>query len=491
MRIVFFIGHDGFLRNFGSTVRGLAERGHDVHLAMHGRRPELMNGVATAEAFAAEYPSLTFDLSPRGADGPDAAFTESAQQARDYWFYTAPRFSKSRTLRARAERQAPPRLQRLGDGRLARAKPVRAGVDAALKSVIAHAPPSPELTAYLEAHDPDVVLFTPLIYFKSVQYNALRASRSLRIPTGFLVHSWDNLSTKGVLHAPVDRVFVWNEAQRHEAVEMHGLDPDAVEVTGAQNFDHWFDWEPKRTRSEFCARIGLSGDVPFLLYLCSSKFIAREERAYVESWLSRLRESEHESLRSIGVVIRPHPQWTRPWEGTEALEPGRAVIWPRDGSLPVDEESRSDFYDSLSHAAAVVGINTSALIEAAIAGRQTFTWLTAENRDTQEGTIHFDHLAGSDGDGPLVVAKSFSEHAGHLAHVVATGGAGATGRTREFLERFVRPHGLDRPATPILVDAIERLAEIRPGGPGGTGGRYVSRALRRIGKPLAHTLSEP
>jgi hypothetical protein len=27
-----------------------------------------------------------------------------------------------------------------------------------------------------------------------------------------------------------------------------------------------------------------------------------------------------------------------------------------------------------------------------------------------------------------------------------------------FVERFIRPHGLDQPATPRLVEAIERLA---------------------------------
>ena len=31
-------------------------------------------------------------------------------------------------------------------------------------------------------------------------------------------------------------------------------------------------------------------------------------------------------------------------------------------------------------------------------------------------------------------------------------------RRRAFVESFVRPHGLDRPATPILADAIEELA---------------------------------
>ena len=42
-------------------------------------------------------------------------------------------------------------------------------------------------------------------------------------------------------------------------------------------------------------------------------------------------------------------------------------------------------------------------------------------------------------------------------------------RTRRFVEMFVRPRGLDRPAAPILADEVERLAAAgatppRPGG---------------------------
>jgi len=33
-------------------------------------------------------------------------------------------------------------------------------------------------------------------------------------------------------------------------------------------------------------------------------------------------------------------------------------------------------------------------------------------------------------------------------------------RRRRFVESFVRPHGLERPATPILADAVEQLAQL-------------------------------
>ena len=56
-----------------------------------------------------------------------------------------------------------------------------------------------------------------------------------------------------------------------------------------------------------------------------------------------------------------------------------------------------DFFDSLAYSAAVVGINTSALIESAIAGKNVFTILAPEFRGTQEGTLHFHYLVAEHG----------------------------------------------------------------------------------------------
>ena len=62
------------------------------------------------------------------------------------------------------------------------------------------------------------------------------------------VFSWDNLSTKGLVHVQPDAVLVWNDRQRTEAVEMHQCRHDAIVVTGAPRFDEFFAMTPKTTR---------------------------------------------------------------------------------------------------------------------------------------------------------------------------------------------------------------------------------------------------
>ena len=72
-------------------------------------------------------------------------------------------------------------------------------------------------------------------------------------------------------------------------------------------------------------------------------------------------------------------------------------LFPRRGYNPIDPDNRADFFDSIYHSAAVVGINTSAMIEAAIIGRPVFSMLAEEFAGTQEGTIHFHHLLPENG----------------------------------------------------------------------------------------------
>jgi hypothetical protein len=129
-------------------------------------------------------------------------------------------------------------------------------------------------------------------------------------------------------------------------------------------------------------------------------------------------------------------------------------VWPRFGEAPHDDASYSNYFDSIYHSVAVVGINTTAQIESAIVGRPVHTLLADEFRATQEGTLHFRYLKAED-IGHLLVAGSFEEHAEQLEQSLR--GRDDGGRNEHFLRRFVRPHGLDVSATGLVVEAIEEV----------------------------------
>ena len=124
--------------------------------------------------------------------------------------------------------------------------------------------------------------------------------------------------------------------------------------------------------------------------------------------------------------------------------------------MPLEHETKADFFDSLYHSAAVVGLNTSAMIEAGIVGRRVLAPLVPEFADSQGRTLHFRYLAEV-GGGLLQLADSLEGHLDQLAGALAAGPDDG-GASRGFVEAFVRPHGLDVPAAHVFADAIERLA---------------------------------
>jgi hypothetical protein len=78
--------------------------------------------------------------------------------------------------------------------------------------------------------------------------------------------------------------------------------------------------------------------------------------------------------------------------------------------------------------------------------------------DTQTGAPHFDHLRTA-GGGLIEVTATFEEHAAGLRRALRGEDRDEAARRREaFLSAFIRPRGMDRPATPIAVGELERLA---------------------------------
>jgi hypothetical protein len=386
----------------------------------------------------------------------DRYYREAAtvRSGMDYLRYLLPEFKDAPRLRARGSERAPSWALSFGRPRIKRFPLVLRAMITALRRVERAMPQEPVFEEYLRRECPDVVLVSPLVHVgPQGQVELLRAAHRLGIPTGLLVHSWDNLTTKGLIHEIPDMVAVWNEDQVTEAVQMHGVPRERMAVTGAPTYDQWFGWSPSTEHAEFCRRVGLDSDKPYLLYLGSSYFIAPKEGNYIASWLTQLRE--HPVLRDVGVLIRPHPVATKHWIGFDERRWENVVIYPRAGADPVSPHAKAEYFDSIYHSAAVVGVNTSALIETAIVGRSVHTLLVPRYRNTQQGTLHFRYLSRENG-GPLVVTPTFEEHFAGLARAV-TGDAEGDEVVRTFVRRFVRPLGDDVSATGALADAIERL----------------------------------
>jgi hypothetical protein len=460
MRILFAITHLGFLRNFESTLALLAERGHSVHLVTdRDSSGGVVDGMPIVERLRARFPDA-FTVETIRASKNDRWYRVSTgvREGLNYFRYLSPAFVDAPKLRERGRQQAPAPLVRLSDLPVLRSRPGVAALTGTLRLVERAIPVRREVGAAFDRIRPDVLLVTPLLYFGSRQVDYVRCAKARGISSVLAVGSWDHLTTKGLMHELPDRIIVWNELQRREAVDLHGARVDQVTVTGAQAYDHWFATRPSTTREQFCARVGLPPERPLLLYLCSSPFIAPYEVDVVRRWIRAVRDSRSTQLGTAGILIRPHPQNAAQWADVDVSQFGDVVIWPRGGANPIAADSRSEYYDSMYHSHAVVGVNTSALIESGIVGRLVYSFRVPELSGTQEGTLHFRHLKR---EGLLQLADTLDQHVTQLEQSFVSTEANQQ-RVRQFTQLFVRPYGFDEPATVRVVQAIEDQAQQRP-----------------------------
>ena len=502
VKVLFVLLHAGFIRYYEPVIRALVARGHRVHIAYEDTR-EKLGDQQNLRQLMDECPRITSDPLPHrfenvrhillrsdasaersgrfeqrpstsnaatvdehgkllwaGGKLPDAfnqaweGVATAVRLMQDYLRYFDPCFNQSPRLRARAEKRVPQLLRKIITVPAQSGQLARGVLGSVLRSMERVIPTPTSVNTYLEHQSPDVLFVTPLVDFGSQQVDYIKTARRLGIPSIHGVASWDNLTTKGLARVHADRVLVWNERQKGEATSLHGVPGERVIVTGAQTFDEWFTRRPSQTREEFYRAVGLPPNRKYLLYLGSSSFIAPNEIDFVERWIKAIRSASNSAVSSCGILIRPHPANARQFRALDLEQWSDVSVWPPIGFEPGDKDFKQDYFDSLFYSGAVVGINTSALIEAAIVGRITCTVRDPDFVHAQGGAVHFSYLARED-EGCLVVADDLDTHIRQLAPVLS-------GETKAemtpFIESFVRPRGVSTAVTPYIVETVENIA---------------------------------
>ena len=458
MRILFFLHNVSKTRHFEGVLAGLAERGHTIVLAAERQRNRPLflpkNLIFTNRRLIAAGSRGRIEITASPVRRTDAwhDVVPGLRRLRDYLRFSDPRYSEAAKLEARASNALPKELARLLERR-----PVLRKYDALLARTLAaveNAIPSDRFFELFIVHEQaDLVLVTPLVDYGSYQTDVVKAAHALGVPVGFLPFSWDNLTNRGLIRVMPDRMLVWNDIQRREAIELHGVPDERVQVVGAPRFDDFYAMAPSLSRQDFCRDQRLDPMKPLVLYVCSSEFVAPHEVDFVRGWIRALRGSSHPVLRECGVLVRPHPAHLKPWSAVVLGEPN-VTVWSAKETMNADQ----GLYDSLFHCSAVVGLNTSAMLEAGILGKPVLTLISEQFAGGQSQTLHFHYLRASNG-GLLQEATTMEEHLGQLRGVLE--GMASGEQATVFVERFVRPRGRTIPVAPLMIEEIERLATMR------------------------------
>lgn len=344
--------------------------------------------------------------------------------------------------------------------------------DAVLRLAERLTPPDAGVVAHLRAESPDVVVVSPANMRFSEETEYLKAARRLAIPVALHTMTWDNLSTKGVHQIVPDLVFLWNEIHFDDIREFHGFPEEVCCIAGSPFLERWFDPAEPEDRASLCRRMGIDPGRPYAIYLGSSRNIAKDEAWVVEAIHAQLRRSDDPRLRTMSIVVRPHPANA---EVFRRLGLDGVVTWPRDGALPQTADLHHEFRSMLAHATATIGINTTAMSDALLADCPCLSPLLREYDRTQRLANHFKVLADRD---VMVLCEDWRAIERTLADLLD--GVDVTRhRRRGFKAWFARPRGPDRSAGDVMAERI--VAMVKPHAvPGQPGGGSAQRVADRI-----------
>jgi len=228
-------------------------------------------------------------------------------------------------------------------------------------------PPRREIQEVFEQTRPAVVLVaSPGHYW--LDHFVLDEAARRGVPSVCVVLSWDNLYSRGPMCRRPDRLLVWSEEMRRQAVEVHQFPADRIGVVGPLQFRFYADPPSEDEIAAMRKRVGLGATEQFLAYVCG----ARTARYDVEDVTAMLDQLAGGPYRDLRVVVRPHPQGAR--EAYDALRVRGVLLDPSPDLTHEDTHPEALDTEAIRHMASLLddarfvvsSWGTTALLEACI-----------------------------------------------------------------------------------------------------------------------------
>lgn len=248
----------------------------------------------------------------------------------------------------------------------------------------------------------------------SADLPVLLAAHRVGIPSGSLIQSWDNLSSKTYILPPwLDRFWTWSETMSEELFFYNPrICREKVRIVGSPHFDFHRIPTLQIPRQEFVPTLGMNPNHPYVVIGTGTRKLLPDEPKTVTSLVRRLRGS----YPQLQILLRVHPKDVASrWSGHfDELRKLGAVIQkpipdkPMDsGGFTTPQQFFCEQINTLRHAAVVINTASSLTVDAAIL-------------DTPVISLGYD-LTGSDTTFPEGRSWFYNRSA-HFGPLVETGG---------------------------------------------------------------------
>jgi hypothetical protein len=184
--------------------------------------------------------------------------------------------------------------------------------------------------------------------------------------------SWDNFTNKLLPVRRVDRLVVWNDLMKQQAIELHGYAPDEIRVAGAPQWDLYFKQGPVTSREVFLRRIGADPSRKLITLTTTPRELYPHHDHVLRVLVRALRDGA--LRRDAQVLVRLHPRDEiqaydefRNLPGVIIEKPFRSTVKAGDGlAVDITAENQQHLGDTMRHSDVVVNVASTIAIEAAI-----------------------------------------------------------------------------------------------------------------------------
>lgn len=161
-----------------------------------------------------------------------------------------------------------------------------------------------------ERYQPDLVFAQNM--FSPEDCRLLLSAKRRNITTVTTVKSWDVLPTKAFTRVRADRVLVFNEFNKQEALSYGDYNESQIVVTGFPQFDIYQRTEHIQPREQFLRSLGMSTNDKYVFYSIPGDWKLPYTRDVVETL--DIYADEKKFVNQIRVYVEIHPKYSDPTE---------------------------------------------------------------------------------------------------------------------------------------------------------------------------------
>jgi hypothetical protein len=200
----------------------------------------------------------------------------------------------------------------------------------------------------------------------------LRTAVRRRVRSMAVDPSWDNFTNKLIPVRRVDRLIVWNDLMKQQAIEFHGYQPDAVRIAGTPQWDLYFKDGTLSTREAFFRQVGADPSRKLVTLTTTPRELYPHHDHVLRVLIRAMAAGawKHDAQ----VLVRLHPRDDRDayaeFERVPHViieKPFRATVRAGDGlAIDVTADNQRHLANTMRHSDVVVNVASTLAIEAAI-----------------------------------------------------------------------------------------------------------------------------